>query len=62
MFCPHCGFEDERDEPNYHGKKCPECGEIVLPTKQITLASENQIKLMLLQAKVREIIRKKIQQ
>ncbi len=60
MLCPECGFDDHVSEPTFYARNCRVCGALVEKSFNLRLVEENSIKLMLLQAKVREKIRKKL--
>jgi len=62
MECPDCGYFDESVAASYYARKCRVCGGLIPPAYKPKVVQENELKLMLLQAKVREMIRKKITQ
>ena len=60
MICEECGFDDNSEDTTFYDRNCKACGALIKKRFQLRLVEENSIKLMILQAKVREMIRKQL--
>lgn len=61
MYCPHCYETDDEEDESFYPRNCAFCGKVIPPTRPLPIVYENDIKLKVLQANVREIIRKQLE-
>ena len=58
--CENCGESFERDGDNVYGTRCTYCDHVIKPFKKPQFVSEAEMKKKMLQAEMREKLRKNI--